>query len=487
MTEIMGVAREHVAWQVVACLGFGLFWGTSYVHYSGTLSDLGLTTFVEVLTRGLSCAVCALVIWKARRVTRGMCVGIAALLAGWVAIRLGGLGSSDIASLAGSIFYGLWTGGVLAWWVLALYGFSRAALTVVVPIGFAVSYAYGMAAAWGGGPVALNALAGLISLAALVALLMFNRALAPDSAPDDGPSVTSEAPGCRVSSTTDRGGASGAVSLPFMGAIVLHLVLMGMWFRLGAESGGPMWLLEVPVGFGCVAVLLAMIPVMLRSRGVAFMQRYAVFSFCALLVSLLLSALFWDNAPLYIKEFAGVWFATFQAVMFVCCGAEEKRVGRRVLMLGIAQGATLLLLAAGNVVEPLLFPGNTYDRTMFLAVSFAFAVALAVLVALDVYRLMTRGVRSAGEAESADARRGDAARGDWSAALERVCRSYGVSQREEQVLESFSRGRSTAYIADELSLSEATVRTHLKRAYAKMDVHSRQELLDVIEKECGMG
>ncbi|MFQ7066696.1 MAG: LuxR C-terminal-related transcriptional regulator [Eggerthella lenta] len=37
-------------------------------------------------------------------------------------------------------------------------------------------------------------------------------------------------------------------------------------------------------------------------------------------------------------------------------------------------------------------------------------------------------------------------------------------------------------MAERFTLSEHTVKTHLRHAYAKMDVHSRQELLDLIEE-----
>lgn len=42
-----------------------------------------------------------------------------------------------------------------------------------------------------------------------------------------------------------------------------------------------------------------------------------------------------------------------------------------------------------------------------------------------------------------------------------------------------ARGRSAAFIADELVCSPATVRTHMKNIYAKLGVHSKQELIDL--------
>ena len=43
------------------------------------------------------------------------------------------------------------------------------------------------------------------------------------------------------------------------------------------------------------------------------------------------------------------------------------------------------------------------------------------------------------------------------------------------------RGRTKAYIAETLFLTENTVRGHAKHLYAKLDVHSRRELLDLID------
>ncbi len=67
-------------------------------------------------------------------------------------------------------------------------------------------------------------------------------------------------------------------------------------------------------------------------------------------------------------------------------------------------------------------------------------------------------------------------------AFDLLVSTYKLSARESEVLQEFAIGRSARYIAEWHMLSEHTVKTHIRRAYAKMDVHSRQELLDRIDE-----
>lgn len=73
-----------------------------------------------------------------------------------------------------------------------------------------------------------------------------------------------------------------------------------------------------------------------------------------------------------------------------------------------------------------------------------------------------------------------------SEALERRCEdlgaAHGLSKREIEILEFLCKGRSRPYIAETLYLSENTVRTHSKHIYQKLDVHTRQELLDLVSE-----
>lgn len=58
---------------------------------------------------------------------------------------------------------------------------------------------------------------------------------------------------------------------------------------------------------------------------------------------------------------------------------------------------------------------------------------------------------------------------------------YALSTREAEVAELLARGETVARIAEELFVSENTVRTHSKRIYAKLDIHKKQELRDLVD------
>ena len=50
-----------------------------------------------------------------------------------------------------------------------------------------------------------------------------------------------------------------------------------------------------------------------------------------------------------------------------------------------------------------------------------------------------------------------------------------LSDRESEVLALIARGSTNAQIAEELYLSIETVKTYVKRLYAKLDVHNRAQ------------
>lgn len=83
-------------------------------------------------------------------------------------------------------------------------------------------------------------------------------------------------------------------------------------------------------------------------------------------------------------------------------------------------------------------------------------------------------------AAGASARLGNAP--DRIAAQAQLLRAhYRLSARETEIMELIARGNTVARIAEMLVVSENTVRTHSKRIYTKLDIHKKQELIDLID------
>ena len=62
-----------------------------------------------------------------------------------------------------------------------------------------------------------------------------------------------------------------------------------------------------------------------------------------------------------------------------------------------------------------------------------------------------------------------------------VAKQYKLTPRETEIAILIAQGRDSAHIEQKLFLSRSTVQTHRMHVYQKLDIHNRQELLDVIE------
>lgn len=66
---------------------------------------------------------------------------------------------------------------------------------------------------------------------------------------------------------------------------------------------------------------------------------------------------------------------------------------------------------------------------------------------------------------------------------ERITTRYGLTPRECEVFTLLAKGRSNKLIQERLFISAHTVDSHVTHIYRKCDVHSRQEIMDLIEQE----
>lgn len=64
---------------------------------------------------------------------------------------------------------------------------------------------------------------------------------------------------------------------------------------------------------------------------------------------------------------------------------------------------------------------------------------------------------------------------------------HGLSEREGEVLGLLYRGNTQKRIAERLFLSVNSVQTYAKSLYRKLGVHSRQELIDMVNEAADKG
>lgn len=96
---------------------------------------------------------------------------------------------------------------------------------------------------------------------------------------------------------------------------------------------------------------------------------------------------------------------------------------------------------------------------------------------LEVSQSLARRMTDAGEKPAEGAEVKDRI----SKRCQKVKERFALSAREAEVMELVARGHTATAIAESLFISENTVRTHLKRIYAKLDVHRKREMLAIID------
>lgn len=218
----------------------------------------------------------------------------------------------------------------------------------------------------------------------------------------------------------------------------------------------------------------------------------------------------------YRTVFAGISNLAFTLVsmfmMITCLRIARVRSLDPIAVFGLFAGSVYLCVLVGRVVGACF--GNIYDFSQVL-----------VLALLSVYILSFAGAlvgmfKGTGDAIAFDPIRGDGSEDGpslqetdtpkpptephaepspaqphvmtrqvvvvqdmvpvYCAALKKT---YRLSNRETDVLELIVRGRDVAHMAETLYVSENTVRSHCKTLYKKLDVHNRQQVLDLLETQ----
>lgn len=75
-----------------------------------------------------------------------------------------------------------------------------------------------------------------------------------------------------------------------------------------------------------------------------------------------------------------------------------------------------------------------------------------------------------------------AARGRFRQRCEIVANTYLLSRRESEVIYYLARGYKSSHIQQQLYISEGTAKTHIRHIYRKLNIHSQQDLIHLIDE-----
>lgn len=117
---------------------------------------------------------------------------------------------------------------------------------------------------------------------------------------------------------------------------------------------------------------------------------------------------------------------------------------------------------------------NVADRIFIAGLALVFALA-------TIWLMGDRGVDQLVSPKQPAAASDDAGPLRFEEKIRSVAQTAGLTPREQDVFELAATGRSVPFIAEKLVLSENTVKSYLQKVYAKCGVHSRQELISLVE------
>lgn len=160
-----------------------------------------------------------------------------------------------------------------------------------------------------------------------------------------------------------------------------------------------------------------------------------------------------------------------------------KGVSVRAVAVGFAPAyaATRLIIDGLRVGAPGLAADPAFASVVTMAVALVLEVASLVVVGLVVAAQVRAASRppvdpGSGAEETDDPR---------AVACGSLAIEFGLTERERDVLGLVSMGYTVQRIAEERGVSQNTVRTHTKGLYRKLDIHTKQEAIELVNARMG--
>ena len=174
-------------------------------------------------------------------------------------------------------------------------------------------------------------------------------------------------------------------------------------------------------------------------------------------------------------------------LLFIVDRARTLRMSSYVLSSLYLGGSGLFLVIGLSIGSALGALSADYGLSLLTLLAFAAIYPLAIVLVVALRRAHPQDTSPAAAEEGREGATSadvvptvDDALG---AGVDAVAAQFELTPREREILGYLARGRSAKFIAETLVISENTAWAHIKRVYAKTGVHSKQELMSVVEQQ----
>ena len=162
---------------------------------------------------------------------------------------------------------------------------------------------------------------------------------------------------------------------------------------------------------------------------------------------------------------------------------ENARINRikTLLIFNTDRLGNLIGLGVGMFLSFLAFNGEPVEAATGSFVPYLLVIILACLHPIifsgsNSYQFTISDLQG-----QADAPNQKDHRGLWKNRCLKFAEHYRLSPRQQEVMLLLAKGRDTIYIEETLAISGHTAKAHIYNIYSKTNVHSRQELINLIE------
>lgn len=171
-------------------------------------------------------------------------------------------------------------------------------------------------------------------------------------------------------------------------------------------------------------------------------------------------------------------FCFLDLVLWSLGACLMKNMGLPATWIASCPGAALFcgMVAGGCVILAFLNGVTGRDATLLASLIACLVLAAALLLSSGSNLKYGWGTVRPGES--------GLAAGDLAGVVKFVATERGITQRESEVMLLLAQGKSRRDVCEELSVSPDTVKTHARSIYRKLAVHSQQELIDLLTREC---